>query len=30
LEYLRLKLRRLAERKDGSAEVQNEALPDDR
>ncbi|HEY4581061.1 MAG TPA: hypothetical protein VIG89_08495 [Candidatus Acidoferrales bacterium] len=30
LEYLRLKLRRLAERNDGSAEVQKKAFSDDR
>lgn len=30
LEYLRLKLRRVAERKDGSAEVQKKAFSDDR
>ncbi len=29
LEYLRLKLRQVAERKDGSAEVQKRAFPDD-
>ena len=30
LAYLRLKLRRVAERKDGAAEVQKKAFPDDR